>query len=211
MRSIDRVKVLRLLETVVQTQLAPRNTVTSLVPVSTTLVCRVTRATASNRRPAAQTTTRARDRIRHTRHLRATQHSATLMASVVAIKSSCSRPETPSRCLKDRAVQYRNLPRIAELVLAKLRSLVELHQGLELARELQEVTLWLAHRTHSRSHGTQPRHRSSVFRSQDRDKMMVKILKEVPILDDQVLKIHHQKTISSVQAITEESTRNWDQ
>ena len=41
--------------------------------------------------------------------------------------------------------------------------------------------------------------------------MMVKILKVVPILDAQVLKIHHQKTISSVQAITEESTRNWDQ
>ena len=108
-------------------------------------------------------------------------------------------------------VRYRNPHRIAEQASARLRSSAELHQGQEPAQGLLVVTLWLVHRTHSRSHGTQPRHRSSAFRRQDRDKMMAKILKEAPIQDVLVLKTHHQKTTSSVQVITEESTRNWDQ
>jgi len=108
-------------------------------------------------------------------------------------------------------VQCHSQAPTAGLVSGRARSSVEPRPGRALAQGLLQITLWLAHRTNSRSHGTPPRHRSLAFRNQDQANLMVRTLTEARIQGALVSKTHRLKTISLVQAITEESTRNWDQ
>lgn len=115
-----------------------------------------------------------------------------------------------SRCLKAQVVQCHSQGQTAGLVSGRARSSVEPPQGQALAQGLLQATLWPARKTNSRSHATRHRRRSLAFRSQDQANLMVRTLTE-ELQGALVSKTHHLKTISLVQEITEESTRNWDQ